>query len=248
MIWSARFAPDGKTVVFGGAWEGETGPDLLDEPGSPGGARAWAAGVGHSGDLPRRRDGGLARPEVPQRVGPDRAPSPMRPSRAASRGRSSRVWSGPTGAPTEPTWPWCRFEEGQDRLEFRSGSCSTQRPAGSATLVCRRAGTWSRSSTTRCSPTTAARLRWWTARASEKARRGAEERPGTGLVPRWQRGVVCRFGRGRGPLSPRGLPPGQTTAAGGGARGADPPGRRARRPRPFRARDLAGRHRGSGPG
>ena len=35
MIWSARFAPDGQTVVFGGAWEGRPVQIFSTEPGIP---------------------------------------------------------------------------------------------------------------------------------------------------------------------------------------------------------------------
>jgi Tol biopolymer transport system component len=57
IIWSARFAPDGQTVVFGGVWEGRPGEIFSTKPGVP---EARSLGVPGSDLLAISRTGEMA--------------------------------------------------------------------------------------------------------------------------------------------------------------------------------------------
>ncbi len=120
MIWSARFAPDGQTVVFGGEWEGKpiqifsttAGIPVARALGPPG---SDILAISHEGEMAVSL--GRTRRGVWVQTGTlARAPLAGGEPRPLLEGVEWADWS-PDGADLAVV----RYEEGQDRLEFPVG-------------------------------------------------------------------------------------------------------------------------------
>ena len=85
-IWSARFAPDGQTVVYGAAWDGKPGAALLDAPGKSRIRRLRPARRRRALDLFLGRARPFARPPLHRHLGEQRHTRP----RAAVGKRAAR--------------------------------------------------------------------------------------------------------------------------------------------------------------
>ena len=120
IIWSARFAPDGKTVVFGGAWEGKPVQIFSTSPGVP---VARSLGPPGSDILAISRGGEMAvslgrtyRGVWVQTGTLARAPLAGGQPRPLLEGVEWADWS-PNGADLAVV----RYVDGQDRLEYPIG-------------------------------------------------------------------------------------------------------------------------------
>ena len=120
-IRSARFAPDGQTIVYGAAWEGRP-LDIFStradssESRSLGLPRADVLSISST-----RRDGDLSRPPLPLRL--TKRSGRWRASRspAARRGESSRTWRTRTGRPTATSLAVARYVGQPQPLEYPIG-------------------------------------------------------------------------------------------------------------------------------
>jgi serine/threonine protein kinase len=162
-IGSARFAPDGQTIMYSASWDGkpmEVFVSRLDSPDSRpfGLAKTELLSVSSSGEMavsvdrhdsfPFNRTGTLAR------IG----------MTAEARPRSSsRTSSGPTGLPTDRTSRWSGSRAGRSGWSFRSDAFCTKRPVGSRIRESRRKATKSPLSITGYRATTRAGWRSSTA-------------------------------------------------------------------------------------
>jgi Tol biopolymer transport system component len=120
MIWSARYAPDGQTVVFGGGWEGKPVQMFSTKPGIP---VARSLGPPGSDILAISRGGEMAvalgrtsRSVWVQTGTLAHAPLAGGQPRPLLEGVEWADWS-PDGADLAVV----RYEEGQDRLEYPVG-------------------------------------------------------------------------------------------------------------------------------
>jgi Tol biopolymer transport system component len=120
MIWSARFAPDGKDVVFGGAWEGRPVQIFSASPGVPAGRALGPPGsdilaISHSGEMAVSL-GRTFRGVWVQTGTLAHAPLAGGQPRPLLEDVEWADWS-PDGADLAVV----RFDEGQDRLEYPVG-------------------------------------------------------------------------------------------------------------------------------
>ena len=173
-ISSARFAPDGQTVLYGASLEGKPTEIFVSRPESPesrpfGMPGASVLAISKSGEMalslgqhvvaPFTTSGTLARSERRRRRRPAGDPRRRAVGRLGARWREPRHRSRRRAA--ETGW------------SSRSERFSTRRPDGSATRASRPEGTRSPSSTTRRGETTAGRSPSWT--APERRRRRFSE-------------------------------------------------------------------------
>ena len=120
MIWSARFAPDGQTVVFGGAWEGKPVQIFSTRPGIPVARSLGPPGsdilaISHGGEMAvslgrTYRGVWVQTGTLALALLAGGQPRPL------LEGVEWADWS-PDGADLAVV----RFEDGQDRLEFPVG-------------------------------------------------------------------------------------------------------------------------------
>jgi serine/threonine protein kinase len=130
-IRMARFAPDGKTVLYSAAWESSPVEILSTRPESPesrpfGLQNAEVLSISSSGEMAVLLGSRVIEPFIT--VGRWRVCR----SEAAHHARSWKEYSGRTGLPTEPTLPWCAILAGRTVWNIPSARCSTKRQAGSA--------------------------------------------------------------------------------------------------------------------
>ena len=200
-IRSARFAPDGQTVVYSAAWDGLQAGALL-------GSR-WRA-PSRSGSASRSgRSLAISRTGEMLVAGPaphgSRTPSTGTLAQAPlSGGALARVARGRRQrrlvARTERARRRTRAPVAATDSSFPPARSSTRRPARSATRASLRRETPSRSWTTRSSATTAARSRSWTSPARKGRCPRDGKRAGPGLVARRQGDLVHGDPRRQRPL------------------------------------------------
>ena len=162
-VRNARFAPDGQTIVYSAAWEGDALEIFSKTAGGPRVARARVQRRGPGRDRVHRRDGDQR--ELPPRPAPTSAPARCRARRwpPALRARCSRTCSRPTGRPMAANLAVIRNVNGRTRLEYPIGKIAVRdRRVGEPPARVAGRHDWSRSSITRCRATTADRSRWWT--------------------------------------------------------------------------------------
>ena len=178
VVHTARFAPDGHTIVYGAAWEGNPsqvfsarleGPESspLGVPDgnvasiSPSGELAMLTGRMFLAGMPphtlaRVPPGGAPREVAENVLGADWAPD----------GRSLAVARIESGGSRPPRRRWNNGSEGDIGSSSRSGRCSTRTPLPrSGCRASRQMGTRSRSSR---SGRIAARSSWWTSRVGRR--------------------------------------------------------------------------------
>ena len=175
-IWSARFAPDARTIVYGAAWNGAPDPDLLDAPRGAGVRGAGAAARDRARRVARGRDGDLAR-RARGRAVHDLGTL----ARASLSGGAPReVLESVQGADFSPdgaSLAVLRVVDGRNRIEFPIGKPIYETGAGFLpTRGSRRAASSSPSSSIRCAATTPARSPSWTAKATSACSRPAGSR------------------------------------------------------------------------
>jgi serine/threonine protein kinase len=137
-ILTARFAPDGQTIVYSAAWDGrplELFSTRADSTESRPLGLPSADVLSISAGTTRRASRAPAR-------------SPGCRWAAERPGRSSRTWRTPTGPPTARSSPWPDTSAASGGSSIRSARSSTTRPAGSEECASRRTASSSPSSTT----------------------------------------------------------------------------------------------------
>ena len=155
-ILSARFAPDGQTVIYGASWEGQPCRLFSTRPESP---ESSALALPEAEILSISTTGQMASLSTATGRGASsgRGSWPRRRCSAGRRGRSWRTCSGPTGGPTARASPSSAGPPGSAGSSTRWGRRSSRRRAGSATSAFRPTAPGSPFSTTPPRATTAAR-------------------------------------------------------------------------------------------
>ena len=121
-IYSARFAPDGQTIVYAASWEGRPVEIFVSRLDSPEARPFGLKAADLLADLSLGRDGGLAEPPLRRSIPALRHTGPHRcHGRRHVRARSRKTCSGRTGRPTANRWRWSGPSGPRCRLEFPIG-------------------------------------------------------------------------------------------------------------------------------